>query len=177
MNAYATAMDPHTNYLGPRAAEDFDISMRLSLVGIGAVLQERDEYTTIRELVPGGPAARRANSRSATGSSALAREHGHRVTDVLGWRLDDVVAMIRGKKDTIVVLAVLPADAGPDGKPTLISLGRKKISIEAQAARKSIIEARDGTDPTPDRGHLATDFLRRLRRPPQGRPELQERHP
>jgi carboxyl-terminal processing protease len=57
MNAYATAMDPHTNYLGPRAAEDFDISMRLSLVGIGAVLQERDEYTTVRELVPGGPAA------------------------------------------------------------------------------------------------------------------------
>jgi carboxyl-terminal processing protease len=145
MNAYATAMDPHTNYLGPRAAEDFDISMRLSLVGIGAVLQERDEYTTVRELVPGGPAA--LSGKIKVGDRIVGVGQGARapVTDVLGWRLDDVVAMIRGEKNTIVTLAVLPADAGPDSKPTRISLGRKKISIEAQAAKKSIIEARDGT--------------------------------
>ncbi|MEF8700228.1 MAG: carboxy terminal-processing peptidase [Candidatus Accumulibacter sp. UW20] len=145
MNAYATAMDPHTNYLGPRAAEDFGISMRLSLVGIGAVLQERDEYTTVREIVPGGPAA--LSGKIKVGDRIVGVGQGARapVTDVLGWRLDDVVAMIRGEKNTIVTLAVLPAGVGPDGKPTRISLARKKISIEAQAARKSIIEARDGT--------------------------------
>jgi C-terminal processing protease CtpA/Prc len=108
MNAYATAMDPHTNYLGPRAAEDFDISMRLSLVGIGAVLQERDEYTTVRELVPGGPAA--LSGKIKVGDRIVGVGQGARapVTDVLGWRLDDVVAMIRGEKNTIVTLAVLP---------------------------------------------------------------------
>jgi carboxyl-terminal processing protease len=145
MNAYSTAMDPHTQYLGPRAAEDFDISMRLSLVGIGAVLQERDEYTTIRELVPGGPAA--ASGKLKVGDRIIGVGQGVQapITDVLGWRLDDVVALIRGKTDTTVVLSVLPANAGPDGKPTLISLGRRKINVEAQAARKSIIEARDGT--------------------------------
>ncbi|WP_299066343.1 carboxy terminal-processing peptidase [Accumulibacter sp.] len=145
MNAYSTAMDPHTSYLGPRAAEDFDISMRLSLVGIGAVLQERDEYTTIRELVPGGPAA--LSGRLKVGDRIIGVGQGARapVTDVLGWRIDDVVALIRGEKDTTVLLSVLPADAGPDGRPTLISLTRAKINIAAQAAKKSIIEARDGT--------------------------------
>lgn len=145
MNAYATAMDPHTQYLGPRAAEDFDISMRLSLVGIGAVLQERDEYTTIRELVPGGPAA--LSGKLKVGDRIIGVGQGVHapITDVLGWRLDDVVGLIRGKPDTTVVLSVLTANAGPDGKPTLISLGRRKINVEAQAARKSVIEARDGT--------------------------------
>ena len=144
LNAYATAMDPHTNYLGPRAANDFDISMRLSLVGIGAVLQERDEYTTIRELVPGGPAA--LSRKLKVGDRIVGVGQGTQapVTDVLGWRIDDVVALIRGEKDTTVMLSVLPADAGPDGKPTLIPLGRAKISIEAQAAKKSIIATRDG---------------------------------
>ena len=144
MNAYATAMDPHTQYLGPRAAEDFEISMRLSLVGIGAVLQERDEYTTIRELVPGGPAA--LSGKLKVGDRIIGVGQGSQATptDVLGWRLDDVVALIRGELDTTVTLSVLAADAGPDGKPSLISLGRAKVNVEAQAARKSIIEARDG---------------------------------
>ncbi len=145
MNAYSTAMDPHTSYLGVRAAEDFGISMRLSLVGIGAVLQERDEYTTVRELVPGGPAA--VSGKLKVGDRIVGVGQGIRapLTDVLGWRLDDVVALIRGEKNTTVVLSVLPANTGPDGKPTLISLTRAKINIAAQAASKSIIETRDGT--------------------------------
>jgi len=144
MNAYATAIEPHTNYLGPRASENFDIAMRLSLEGIGAVLQREDEYTAIREIVPGGPAA--LSGKLKVGDKILGVGQGANgsINDVIGWRLDDVVAQIRGQKDTVVRLEVLPADAGPDGKPITLSLVRKKVSIEEQAAKKSIIEVKDG---------------------------------
>lgn len=144
MDAYATAVDPHTNYLGPRASEEFDISMKLSLVGIGAVLQTRDEYTTIRELVPGGPAALSGKLKVGDRIVGVGQGTTAPVTEVLGWRLDDVVSQIRGKLDTVVVLDVLPGDAGLDGKRKLIQLTRKKISIEEQAARKTIIEVKEG---------------------------------
>ncbi|MFZ6749808.1 carboxy terminal-processing peptidase [Undibacterium sp. Ren11W] len=142
MNAYATAIEPHTNYLGPKASEDFEISMKLSLVGIGAVLQERDEMTTIRELSPGGPAA--LSGKLQPGDRIVGVGQGLKSTpvDVMGWRLDDVVALIRGAKDTVVLLDILPADAGPDGKHKLISLVRNKITLEQQSAKKSIIEVK-----------------------------------
>ncbi len=144
MNAYTTAIEPHTNYMGLRAAEDFDISMRLSLVGIGAVLTEKDEYTTIRELVPGGPAALSGQLKVGDRILGVAQSENGIVTDVLGWRLDDTVRLIRGKADTVVLLDVLPAEAGPDGKHQRVSLVRKKISLEEQAAKKSILPVIDG---------------------------------
>ncbi|WP_417069634.1 carboxy terminal-processing peptidase [Niveibacterium terrae] len=144
MNAYAMTMDPHTSYMDPRAAEDFDIAMRLSLVGIGAVLQERDEYTTIRELVTGGPAARSGKLKVGDRIVGVAQGAGEPFTDVLGWRLDDVVKLIRGAKDSVVALDILPAEAGPDGKHRTVSLVRKKISMEEQSAKKSVIEVHDG---------------------------------
>lgn len=144
MNAYAMSMDPHTNYLGPRASEDFDISMRLSLVGIGAVLQERDEYTTIRELVPGGPAALSGKLKPGDRIVGVAQNKNDSFTDLLGWRIDDVVGLIRGAKDSVVVLDVLPAGAGPDGKHNTVTLIRKKISMEEQSAKKSILSVREG---------------------------------
>ncbi|CAN5348415.1 carboxy terminal-processing peptidase [soil metagenome] len=143
MNAYAMSVEPHTDYLGLRASADFDISMSLSLVGIGAVLQERDEYTTIRELVPGGPAA--LSTKVGVGDRIVAVGQGNEgaMTDVVGWRVDDVVTLIRGAKDTTVRLDILPADAGPDGKHKIITLVRDKISLEQQAAKKTIIPLKD----------------------------------
>ena len=142
MNAYAMSVEPHTNYLGPKASEDFEISMKLSLVGIGAVLQEREEMTTIRELSPGGPAALSGLLHPGDRIVGVGQGADSTPTDVLGWRLDDVVALIRGGKDTVVLLDILPADAGPDGKHKLVRLVRNKISLEQQAAKKSIVEVK-----------------------------------
>ena len=138
MNAYTTAIEPHTNYLGPRAAEDFDISMRLSLVGIGAVLTEFDECPTIRELVPGGPAS--ASGQLAVGDciAGVAQGADGAMTDLLGWRLDDAVALIRGAQDSLVRLDIVPAEAGPDAPHKLVTLVRKKISLQEQAAKSSL---------------------------------------
>ena len=143
MNAYATAIEPHTNYFGPRSAEEFDIQMRLSLEGIGASLQTRDEYTVIRELVPGSPAALSNKLKVGDRIVGVSQSDSGPFTDILDWRLDDVVQQIRGAKDSVVRLDILPADAGPDGKHNVVSLVRKKISMEEQAAKKSIIEVKD----------------------------------
>jgi len=139
MNAYTTAIEPHTNYLGPRASENFDISMRLSLVGIGAVLEEKEEYTTIRELVPGSPATNSGQLKVGDRIVAVGQGKDGPLVDVLGWRLDDTVRLIRGEPDTVVLLDILPADAGAAEKHRLVPLVRKKITLEEQAAKQSII--------------------------------------
>ncbi len=144
MNAYAMSIEPHTNYLGPRASENFEIAMRLSLEGIGAVLQMRDEYTVVREIVPGSPAGLSGKLKVGDRIVSVGQGDSGPLTEVLGWRIDDVVAQIRGAKDTVVRLDVLPADAGPDAKPSIVALVRKKISMEEQSAKKSVIEVRDG---------------------------------
>lgn len=144
MNAYTTSIEPHTNYLAPRAAEDFDIQMRLSLVGIGAVLTESDDLVTIRELVPGGPASNSGQLKIGDHIVGVAQGEGGAMTDVQGARLDDTVALIRGAADSVVVLDVIPADAGPDGKHKLVTLTRKTISLEQQAAKSSVRTVTDG---------------------------------
>ena len=144
MNAYAMTIDPHTNYFGIHASEEFDISMRLSLVGIGAVLQDKDEYTTIRELVAGSPAALSGKLKVGDRIVGVGQGENSPIIDVMGWHIDDTVALIRGADDSVVILDVLPGEAGPDGKHKYISLIRKKISLDKQAAKKSIIEVKDG---------------------------------
>ncbi len=144
MNAYATSIEPHTNYLGPRSAENFDIQMRLSLEGIGAVLQTRDEYTVIREIVPGSPAAMSGKLKVGDRILGVAQGDAAAYTDILGWRIDDVVQLVRGAKGSVVRLDILPADAGPDGRHIAVSMVRKKISMEEQAAKKQIIEVKEG---------------------------------
>lgn len=144
MNAYAMAIDPHTNYFGVRQSEDFDILMKLSLTGIGAMLTSKDDYTTIKELLAGGPAALSGELKSGDRIIGVGQGKDGPITDIVGWRLDDAVALIRGPKDTVVRLDVLPASAGVDGKHKIISLVRKKITLENQAARKSIIDVKDG---------------------------------
>ncbi|MGA9332688.1 MAG: carboxy terminal-processing peptidase [Rudaea sp.] len=145
MNAYALSIDPHTNYLGPRSAENFDIAMKLSLEGIGAVLQRDDDYTLIREIVPGGPAALSHKFKVGDRIVGVGQGASGTITDVIGWRLDDVVDKIRGPKDTTVRLEVLPVDAGPDGRHEHIALVRKKVNIEEQAAKSSVIDIKDGS--------------------------------
>jgi carboxyl-terminal processing protease len=144
MTAYANSTDPHTDYMGPRQAENFDITMKLSLEGIGAVLQARDDYTQIRELVPAGPASK--SGKIHVGDLVLGVGQGPAgpITDVVGWRLDDVVNLIRGKKDTTVRLEIVPADQGQDGKHEIITLVRQKVAIEEQSAKKKVIEITDG---------------------------------
>jgi len=142
MNAYATAIEPHTNYLGPRSADNFDISMRLSLEGIGAVLQTRDDYTIIREVVPGSPADKSGKLKVGDRVVGVAQGNGA-FTDVLGWRIDDVVQLIRGEKGSTVRLDVIPGDGGVDAKHITVAMVRKKISMEEQAAKKSIIEVKE----------------------------------
>ena len=146
MNAYTTTIEPHTNYLGPRAAENFNISMKLSLVGIGAVLTESDEYATIRELVPGGPASLSGQVNVGDRIVGVAQGEKGVMIDVMGWRLDDAVALIRGPADTVVQLDVLPVDGGPDSRRKLVSLVRKSISLEEQAAKVSIQSIIDGSE-------------------------------
>lgn len=143
MNAYATSIDPHTNYFGVRAAEDFNISMRLSLVGIGAVLQAKDEYTVIKELVTGGPASLSGLLKVGDRIIGVSQGKAAPMVDVIGWRLDDTVDLIRGEKDSTVVLEILPAETGLNGITKRIALVRQKINLEQQAAKKSIIELND----------------------------------
>lgn len=145
MDSYATSIEPHTDYMSPTASADFDIAMSLSLVGIGAVLQERDEYTTIRDLVPGGPAALSARLKVGDRIVAVGQGADGAMTDIVGWRVNDVVGLIRGAKDTTVRLDVLPVDAGPDAKTRRVTLVRNKINLERQAAKKTVIQVKDGT--------------------------------
>ncbi len=144
MGAYTTSVDPHTDYFGARASAEFDISMKLSLVGIGAVLQERDDYTTIRELVPGGPAQLSGKLTVGDRITGVGQGADGPVKEVVGMRLDEIVQLIRGKKDSVVRLDILPADVGPDGSHRIISLTRDKISLEKQAASKTILPIKDG---------------------------------
>jgi carboxyl-terminal processing protease len=144
MAAYTTSVDPHTDYFGASASADFDISMKLSLVGIGAVLQERDGYTTVRELVPGGPA--QVSGKIAVGDRIVGVGQGTDgiLKEIVGTRLDEVVQMIRGAKGTTVRLDILPVDAGGSDNHRVISLVRDKVSLEKQAAKKTIVPVEDG---------------------------------
>ncbi len=112
MTAFAREIDPHTNYLSPRNTEQFNTEMSLSLEGIGAVLQMDDDYTVINSLVAGGPAAK--SKSIAVGDRIVGvGQSGKGMVDVIGWRLDDVVALIKGPKGSKVRLEVLPAGKGP----------------------------------------------------------------
>src|SRR5690554_1330868 len=111
MNAFTGTWDPHTNYFSPRNSENFNINMSLSLEGIGAVLQSDNEYTKVVRLVPGGPAARQGQLSPADRIVSVRQESDDRPTNVIGWRLDEVVDLIRGPRGSVVSLEVVPANA------------------------------------------------------------------
>ena len=140
LNAYAMAIEPHTNYLGPRASENFQISMRLSLEGIGAVLQREGEFVVIRSVVEGGPAALGGKVKAGDRIVAVGQAKDAQLTDVVGWRLEDVVDLIRGPKDTLVKLEVLAAESSVGGNTQMVEIVRDKVKLEEQAAQKRVIE-------------------------------------
>lgn len=140
INAYTTAVEPHTNYFTPRTSENFDISMRLSLEGIGAVLRGDTDYTEVQSIVPGGPADLSHELNEKDKIIGVAQDTGGDMVDVIGWRLDDVVDLIRGPKGSTVRLEILPVEAGTDGKSRVIRLVRDKIKLEEQAARADVID-------------------------------------
>jgi len=145
LNAYASAIEPHTNYLAPRSAENFNMTMRLSLEGIGAVLSRDDEYTTIRQIVKGGPADKTGKVKLGDRIVAVGQGASGPLTDVIGWRVDDVVDLIRGDKGTTVRLEILPADAGADARASTIAIVRDKVKLEDQAAKKRVLDVPNGT--------------------------------
>ena len=144
MNSLALIYDPHSSYLGPRDSEEFAISMRLKYEGIGAALQVQDEYVLVARILPGGSAARTGELKENDRITAVGQSPDFAMTDVVGWRLDDVVRLIRGAKDTQVRLQVLPAGAAPGEPEKLITLARGEIKLEDRAAKKEITEVKRG---------------------------------
>jgi len=138
-NALTSQFDPHTSYFSPRRAENFDIDMRLSLEGIGAVLQNEDEYVKVVRVVPAGPADKQSDLRAAELIIAVGQGKAGPMTDVIGWRLDDVVDLVRGKKGTVVRLDVIPA-AGRADEARRLTITRNEVQLEEQAAQSKIIE-------------------------------------
>jgi carboxyl-terminal processing protease len=141
-NALTSQFDPHTSYFSPRRAENFDIDMRLSLEGIGAVLQNEDEYVKVVRVVPAGPADKQSDLRAAELIIAVGQGKAGPMTDVIGWRLDDVVDLVRGKKGTVVRLDVIPA-AGRADEARRLTITRNEVQLEEQAAQSKIIEIND----------------------------------
>jgi len=138
LNAYSHVFDPHSNYLSPRNSEEYNIAMSLSYEGIGASLQLIDDYVTIVNILPGGPAAADGSIKANDRITAVGQGEMGPLTDVVGWRLDDVVQLIRGPVNTVVRLQILPAGAVPGAPETVIELTRNKVTLEAQAARKEL---------------------------------------
>ena len=139
LNAYTGAIDPHTDYFTPRTAENFNQSMSLSQEGIGAVLQRQDDLVAVREIVPGGPADLSGKLKVGDRIVAVGQGKSGPMTDVIGWRIDDVVAQIRGKKDTQVRIEYIPVEAGIDGKHAQVTITRQKVKLEEQAAKAETI--------------------------------------
>ncbi|NLY65474.1 MAG: carboxy terminal-processing peptidase [Alcaligenaceae bacterium] len=140
INAYASSTDPHTNYYSPTSAKNFDVQISLSVEGIGAVLQKRDEYGQIREVVPGGPADKSGQIQPGDRIVAVGQGEKGPMEDVIDWRLDDIVNKIRGKRGSAVRIEIIPAEGGIDGKHKTIKLIRQKVTLEDQAAKSKVID-------------------------------------
>lgn len=139
MNSYTQSIDPHTNYFSPLTSENFKINMSLSLEGIGAQLQQEDDYIKIVEIIPGGPAYK-SNKLKRNDKIIGVAQGDDEMVDVVGWRVTDVVQLIRGPKGTTVRLLILPSDAGINAIPKEIKLVRDKVKLEEQAAKKEILD-------------------------------------
>ncbi|MDZ4713900.1 MAG: carboxy terminal-processing peptidase [Cytophagales bacterium] len=139
MNCITESYDPHTSYLSPKATDLFKQSMSLSLEGIGARLQTDNEYTKVVEIIPGGPAEKSKKLHPNDLISGVGQGAEGEMVDVVGWRIDEVVKLIKGPKGTDVRLQILPAQTGVSGAPVVIHFIRDKVKLEDQAAKKQLI--------------------------------------
>ncbi|MDQ2639562.1 MAG: carboxy terminal-processing peptidase [Pseudomonadota bacterium] len=139
MNAYARTFDPHSSYFSARNSEEYRIEMSLSYEGIGATLQSEDDYASIVNLLPGGPAATAGTLGIKDRITAIA-QGPEPFQDVIGWRLDDVVDLIRGKGGTVVRLQVLPAGAAPGSTEKVVEITRGKVTLESKASKKERLQ-------------------------------------
>ncbi len=140
INSYATAIDPHTSYLSPRSFNNFEIRMSLSLEGIGALLRTDGDNTIVERIIPGGPADLGELLHATDKIIGISQQNEKEFTDVVGWRLEEVVELIRGPKDTVVKLQILPGSKGDGAAVEEITITRNKIKLEEQAASKEILE-------------------------------------
>lgn len=141
-NTLAEQYDPHTSYLSPRRAENFDINMSLSFEGIGAILQIDDEYAKVSRLVPAGPADKQGELRPSDLIIGVGQGEEGPIEDVVGWRLDEIVDLIRGPQNTTVRLEVIPGKGKTDQR-RIVPIQRNEVKLEEQAAQKNIIEVED----------------------------------
>jgi len=146
LNAFAGAFDPHTQYFSPRTSQNFNINMSLSLEGIGAVLQSEDDYTSVVRLVPAGPADKAGNIKPAERIVSVGQGEKGPLIDVVGWRLDDVVELIRGPKGSTVRLEVLPKE-GEVTPARTVSIVRNTVQLEEQAAQKKLLTLQQNGHP------------------------------
>ncbi|WP_276372079.1 carboxy terminal-processing peptidase [Chryseolinea sp. H1M3-3] len=147
MNSVTESYDPHTNYLSPKAADLFKQQMSLSLEGIGARLQTENDYTKVAEIITGGPAEKSDLIHVSDRIIGVGQGASGEVVDVIGWRIDEVVKLIKGPKGTTVRLQILPAETGINGPSKMITIVRDKIKLEDQQAKKSVIHyQKDGKD-------------------------------
>ncbi len=144
VNAYVSAIEPHTGYFSPRATENFKIRMSLSLEGIGAVLQMRNEFTVVQRIVPGGAAELEGTLRPGDHIIGVGQGLDEPVTDVIGWRLDDVVDLIRGPKGTTVRLRITPNPQAGSTSAQVLAITRDQIKLEEQAAQRTLLQVHDG---------------------------------
>ena len=143
VNAYMSAIEPHTGYFSPRATENFKIRMSLSLEGIGAVLQAQNEFTVVQRVVPGGPAELEGSLRAGDRIVGVGQGDTESVVDVIGWRLDDVVDLIRGPKGSMVRLQIRPDPKTGNSESRILALTRDEIKLEEQAAQSTLLAVRD----------------------------------
>jgi len=147
MNAFVLSLDPHSNYFSARNSEEYNIQMSLSYEGIGASLQLTDDYVTVIDVIAGGPAAVSGKIGANDRITAVGEGKTGELTDVIGWRLDDVVQKIRGPGGTMVRLQVLPAGAAPGSVQKVVDFTRNRVSLEAQASHKAMrTVVRNGKD-------------------------------
>ena len=139
INAFTYTYDPHTQYLSPRSSEDFNIHMSLSLEGIGAVLQREDEFTKIVKLVPAGPADKSGLLAPADKIVGVGQGPKGEIIDIVGWRLEEVVRLIRGPKNSIVKLEIIPSGSELETGTKIIEIVRNTVKLEEQSAQKSIL--------------------------------------
>lgn len=139
INSFLQTIDPHTDYFSPVNSDNFNISMKLSLEGIGAQLRQEGDYTVVASIVPGGPAAKSNLLHEEDKIVGVAQGEDGEMVDVIGWRLDDTIQLIRGKKGTIVRLQILKKEEGDNAIPKEIKLVRDQIKLEEQAAKSEIL--------------------------------------